>query len=306
MEQIPYLGRTLTRWRVGQSTFVALPELGARLMNWNLALADGSVRDVIYWPELTTLDEVHKVRGGNPILFPFNGRCFDRGEIFFWRAADGVKRAIPLHGIARQGRFEVVAMDARGFVARFVPGAEAQAAYPFDYEFTVAYRFEALGLACEFALKNRGATPLPWSAGHHFYFTLPWSEGTKRADYSIRIPAGRRTKQDPTGALVAGPELREVESLGNPALIDTQHSALRGNEAVFGEPGRGGDVAIRLGTDPVPHPEAAFVTWTLADDSPFYCVEPWMGLPNAAEHKVGLHFVPPGETQKFAVSVRVR
>jgi galactose mutarotase-like enzyme len=306
MEQIPYLGRTLTRWRVGQSTFLALPELGARLMNWNLALADGSVRDVIYWPELTTLDEVHKVRGGNPILFPFNGRCFDRGEIFFWRAADGVKRAIPLHGIARQGRFEVVAMDARGFVARFVPGAEAQAAYPFDYEFTVAYRFEALGLACEFALKNLGTTPLPWSAGHHFYFTLPWGEGTKRADYSIRLPAGRRTKQDPTGALVAGPELREVESLGNPALIDTQHSALRANEAVFGEPGRGGDVAIRLGTDPVPHPEAAFVTWTLADDSPFYCVEPWMGPPNAAEHKVGLHLVPPGETQKFAVSVRVR
>ena len=52
MEKIPYLGHTLTRWRVGQSTFLALPEKGARLMNWNIALADGSVRDVIYWPEL--------------------------------------------------------------------------------------------------------------------------------------------------------------------------------------------------------------------------------------------------------------
>ncbi len=25
--------------------------------------------------------------------------------------------------------------------------------------------------------------PIPWSAGHHFYFTLPWSEGARRGDY---------------------------------------------------------------------------------------------------------------------------
>ena len=50
MEKIPYLGQTLIRWRVGGSTFMALPERGARLMNWNLAMGDGSVRDVIHWP----------------------------------------------------------------------------------------------------------------------------------------------------------------------------------------------------------------------------------------------------------------
>ena len=306
MEKIPYLGHTLTRWRVGQSTFLALPEKGARLMNWNLALADGTVRDVIYWPELTTLDDSHKVRGGNPILFPFNGRCFDRGEIFFWRAADGVKRAIPIHGLARQGEFKITSLDARGFAAQFVPGDEARAAYPFDYEFTVTYRFEPFGLACEFALTNRGRTPLPWSAGHHFYFTLPWSEGTARGDYVIRIPAAKRLRQDATGALVAGPALKPEENLANKDLIDTFHTALRSNEVVFGEKGRPGDVAIRLGTDSVPPPDATFVTWTLADDSPFYCVEPWMGPANAAEHKVGLHLVAPGDTQRFSVSVRVR
>lgn len=306
MEKIPYLGQTLTRWRVGQSTFLALPEKGARLMNWNLALADGSVRDVIYWPELTTLDDVAKVRGGNPVLFPFNGRCFDRGEIFFWRAADGVRRAIPIHGIARQGEFKVTQLDARGFTAQFLPGDEARAAYPFDYEFTVTYRFEPVGLACEYSLTNRGSTPLPWSAGHHFYFTLPWSEGTKRGDYTIRIPATKRLRQDTTGALVAGPALQPEENLANPALIDVFHTALRGREVVFGEKGRPGAVIVGLGTEKVPPPEATFVTWTLADDSPFYCVEPWMGPANAAEHKVGLHLVPPGATQKFSVSVHVR
>lgn len=306
MEQVPYQGQTLSRWRVGNSTFLALPEKGARLINWNVTLGDGSVRDVLYWPENANFGDIAKVRGGNPILFPFNGRCFDRGEIFFWRDAEGVRRAIPIHGIARQGQFKVTRLDARGFVAQFVPDEAARASYPFDYDFVVTYRFEPFGLSCELALTNHGHAPLPWSAGHHFYFTLPWSEGTTRGDYLIRIPAARRLKQDTTGALVAAPPLLPDEPLSNPALIDTIHTALRSNEVVFGEKDRPGDVAIRLGTAKVPPPDAAFVTWTLADDSPFYCVEPWMGPPNAAEHKVGLHFVAPGDTQKFTVSVSVR
>ena len=306
MEKVPYQGQTLTRWQVGNSTFLALPEKGARLMNWNVTLGDGSVRDVLYWPEDANFAEIAKVRGGNPILFPFNGRCFDQGQIFHWRAADGVRRPMPLHGIARQGEFKVTRLDARGFSALFVPGAEARECYPYDYEFAVTYRFDALGLSCEFALTNLGKEPLPWSAGHHFYFTLPWSEGLTRADYLIRIPATKRYRHDPTGALVNGPVLQTEESLGNPAMVDAIHGGLRGNEAIFGEKGRPGDVVVKLGSTPVPPADAVFVTWTLAPDSPFFCVQPWMGPPNAVENKLGLSLVAKGETQKFVVSVKLR
>ncbi len=306
MEKVPFLGQTLTRWRVGNSTFLALPEKGARLMNWNLTLGDGSVRDVIYWPETKTLDDFHKVRGGNPILFPFSARTFDRGELGFWRDAQGVRRPMPMHGFARQGTFQTLRVDARGFAAQYVPSDEARAAYPFDYEFVVTYRFEPLGLVCELALTNRGTDPLPWCAGHHFYFTLPWTAGATRDDYLIRIPATKRQKQDAAGQLIAGPELKLDEPLSNKALIDTYHTGLRSNEVVFGEKGRPGDVVVGLGADMVPPADAVFVTWTMADDSPFYCVEPWMGPANASEHKVGLHLVKPGETDVFTVSVRVK
>src|SRR5262249_9125695 len=153
--------------------------------------------------------------------------------------------------------------DARGFVAQFLPGAEARACYPYDYEFTVTYRFEPFGLTCEFALANLGHEPLPWSAGHHFYFTVPWSEGATRGDYMIRIPAAKRLKRDAAGQLGPGPALNVDENLANPALIDTLHTALRGNEVVFGEKGRPGDVVLQLGPDKVPPPDATFVTWTL-------------------------------------------
>jgi galactose mutarotase-like enzyme len=306
METIPYLGHTLQRWRVGQSTFLALPEKGARLMNWNLTLGDGSVRDVIFWPELTSLDGFSHIRGGNPILFPFCGRTFDQGEQGFWRTADGGRRPMPQHGIARQGDFKVVRLDARGFAAQLVPDADARAAYPYDYDFTVTYRFEPVGLHCEFTLKNLGAEAIPWCAGHHFYFTVPWTEGTARSDYLIRLPAARHLKQDAAGRLGPGPELGSDESLGNPALIDTLHTGLRGAEAAFGEKGRPGDVVVRLGAAKVPPAGSTFVTWTPDDHVPYYCVEPWMGPPNAPEHKLGLQWVLPRETATFAVSVRVK
>lgn len=306
MEKISFLDRTLTRWQVGNSTFLALPEKGARLMNWHIGLGDGSTRDVIYWPELKSLADLPTVRGGNPILFPFAGRTYDRGEIYFWRDAAGVRRPMPMHGFAREADFEVLSLDARGFTAQLIPSDATRAAYPFDYEFTVTYRFEPLGLTCEFRLANLGSEPLPWSAGHHFYFTLPWSEGTTRGDYLIRIAAGRRWRRDAVGQIMTVSDLKTEESLANPDLIDTGHAELRSNEVVFGEKGRPGDVTMRLGTDKVPPPDATFVTWTAAPDSPFYCVEPWMGPPNSPETKIGLHWVQPGNVGAFTVSASVR
>jgi galactose mutarotase-like enzyme len=306
MEKIPYFGQTLIRWRVGGSTFTAFPEKGARLMNWNVEMGDGSVRDVIHWPEIASMDEFHKARGGNPILFPFCARSFDRGEIGFWRDGQGTRRAMPTHGFARQGEFRAVRVDATGFEAVFVPGEEAKACYPFRYEFRVAYRFSAFGLTCNLTLENLGDAPLPWSAGHHFYFKLPWSEGSVRGDYVIRIPADTRMRQDAAGQLVPGPKLSLDEPMDNPGLIDTFHGSLRSPEVAFGEKGHPGDVVLRVGSDAAAPAGSIFVTWTQADDSPFYCVEPWMGPPNAAELKKGLHLVPPGGRQTFAVSVAVR
>lgn len=306
MEKVSYQGHTLTRWRVGSSSFLALPELGARLMNWNVTLGDGSVRDVLYWPEQPPAEEFHKIRGGNPVLFPFNARTFDAGEIHFWRDPDGVRRPMPMHGLARQGEFQVVRLDERGFAAVFRPGAEAKASYPFEYEFTVIYRFAPLGLSCEFVLANNDTRPIPWSAGHHFYFTVPWTEGHTRANYAIRIPATRTLRQDASGRLVAGPTLRLEEPLNNPALVDTFHLGLKHNAAVFGPIGAPGEISVRVGSARVPAPEATFVTWTLAEDSPFYCVEPWMGPANAVENKTGLFWVPPGQSQSFIVDIAIK
>lgn len=307
MEKIPYLGKELLRWQVGRSTFLALPEMGARLMNWHVELGDGTLRDVLYWPEIQSLADFPKVRGGNPILFPFAGRCFDGTEMFHWRSPDGVSRAIPVHGFARQGTFALTRADAGGFSALLKPDAAAQQSYPYDYEFTVDYRFEPLGFYVELALRNLGRTPIPWSAGHHFYFTVPWTEGLTRDDYTVRVPSRRIAKQEiTTGLLVDQPHLSAEEKLSNPALIDTIHLDLAASSAVLTERTSGDKVTVRIGNDKTPPAGSAFLTWSEKPESPFFCVEPWMGPPNAPGNQIGVRTVEPGKTDRFVVEVTLR
>lgn len=288
---------------MASSTFVAIPEVGARLLTWTVAPGDGSTREVVYFPTLSTLSDLPFVRGGNPILFPFCARSFVGGEIFCWRDR-GQVRPMPLHGFARQSEFRVTALDDTGFTAELIPSPEAEEAYPFDYTFTVRYGFREFGLEVDLELRNHDSVPLPWSAGHHFYLRLPWSRGRKRGDYTVQIPTTKSYRQDAKGHLVPGPEFQRVERLDNPELaVGTMHCGLQSNQVVIAEaPGRS-RVIFRTEFGNTSAREEAFTTWTQDDDVPYYCFEPWMGPTNAPETGIGLHQVLPGQSQKFSVSV---
>ncbi|MEC9228566.1 MAG: aldose epimerase, partial [Verrucomicrobiota bacterium] len=89
MEKIDYNGIQLLRWKSGPSSFFADPEKGARLIGWNIRMSDGTYRDVIYWPVNVGSTPFSKIRGGNPILFPFAGRSFHKGQVGYWRDGQG-------------------------------------------------------------------------------------------------------------------------------------------------------------------------------------------------------------------------
>ena len=92
--------------------------------------------------------------------------------------------------------------------------------------------------------------------------------------------------------------------MADPGLVGTTHAGPGAAEAVIAEKGGpDGDIRIRNGTA---GPDACFITWTESETAPYFCVEPWMGPPNAPEHKLGLHWVRPGETETFAISIAVK
>ncbi|MEO0794038.1 MAG: aldose epimerase [Verrucomicrobiota bacterium] len=303
MEVIDFQGHQIRKWTIGASTFLAYPEAGARLMNWHLHMADGSFRDVIHWPEDADLSNIAKVRGGNPILFPFAARTYCEGEIEFWKAQDGVKRPMKTHGYVRQGSFALESFHDKGFLAKFLPDDAARDAYPFDYEFTVRYRFEQLAFYVDLELRNHENKPIPWSAGHHFYFSLPWHDDSTRSDYMISTSAKKAFRHGSDGKLEPIKNFPEPASFGDPTINDLIRSKLKSGVVRFGPKGGEEDIKISIGDGSRPDPWTSVVSWTMADDSPFYCVEPWMGPPNSPEHGNGLHYVQPGKSEVFTVQV---
>ena len=304
MESIEYLRREIRKWECGASTFLACPEAGARLLNWHLKMADGSIRDIIHWPELESLDDIADVRGGNPILFPFCGRSFDQGVLHYWHYA-GDRLPMPMHGFARDSKFEIVEISDRGFSATLIADERARRCYPFDYEFTILYRFHELSIDTEFRLANRGEQAIPWSAGHHFYFKVPWHEDLSRDDYHISLPAAEAFRHLSDGTLQSVGRVSSEARLSDPDLYDRIHVGMKRNPIRVSCEGPGFGIEIWMGSTNPPPQDAAIVTWTESPDAPFYCVEPWMGPPNSPEHKRGLHFVEPGKTGIFTVEVKL-
>lgn len=302
MEISPLAGLNCYTWRIGPSIFRALPEQGARLMSWDIKVA-GSERNVIYWPDgEEDWSQLGTIRGGNPILFPFVARTYDKGQLGFWKAPHGERLPMNMHGYARQGRFVVLEAAEDGFDAQFEPDEACRMAYPFDYRFVVRYRFTELSLSITLELTNLGSTSLPWCAGHHFYFRLPWHAGSVRGDYRLQIPAKKAFYHTGDGALQPT-SFEEETAFDEPSLSERIHTRLRSRELRFGPRSGEEDIVMRVGEQPVPSQWNAVVTWTQGDDSPFYCVEPWMGPPNSPEHRKGYHLVEPGQQESFFTEV---
>ena len=93
--------------------------------------------------------------------------------------------------------------------------AKRRKAYPFDYRFTVRYVFEELSFKVFLKLENLGNQPILWSAGHHFYFTLPWHDGLERSDYRFKIPAKKCFRHAADGSLEPVKPLRKRATLAN-------------------------------------------------------------------------------------------
>jgi galactose mutarotase-like enzyme len=46
-------------------------------------------------------------------------------------------------------------------------------------------------------------------------------------------------------------------------------------------------------------------SWTETERSDFYCVEPWLGLPDAIHNGFGLRWLAPGEQERAALRIGV-
>jgi len=307
---VSFQGQTLARVGDDTSFLLLAPAHGGRLVRW---VHRGE--DILYWPDAADWTRPGKIRGGNPLLFPFIGRHFADGEAGRWRDAAGSVHALPQHGFARDLPFAVdAAEDGEGgpsIAMSLHASDETRAGYPFDFAFTAGYRLLPDGLEATLRIRNTGTAPLPHYAGHHFYFALPASV---RAGAKLAMPPAARQRQRPDGTLVPAEPGAACYRLDDARLQDTFH-VLRpadghAGTAVLAIPPhaaapRGRRLAIELdaGGSAAWH---AVTTWSEHDQADYYCVEPWLGLPDAIGHGNGLRWLAPGDEDYAVCRLKVQ
>ncbi len=263
---------------------------GARILRW-----EREGREIITWPDDADWTKILKVRGGNPILFPFLARHFVDGVNELWRDSTGQVRPMPQHGFARDAKFSVVEGEPSDSLRmRLTDSPATKDFFPFSFQFDVVVSLlPGSRLEIRFETTNRGDTPLPYYAGHHFYLALPHEE---RADWIVQIPCSTWGRQAPDGSIVHEDAKADFLHLDDPALIDRfQVEPLAPNVTLQNTKTRQ-RLVFEL-KDPGSVSWYAVTTWTQAADSDFFCIEPWLGLPNAIHHGEGLRHVAPGKTE---------
>ncbi|SPK71405.1 putative Aldose epimerase [Cupriavidus taiwanensis] len=290
-----FQGQPLVRIGQADSYLLLAPQHGARLVRW---VHRG--HDLLYWPDAADWSRPAKIRGGNPLLFPFIGRHFVDGTPGQWRDASGTVHTLAQHGFARDLPFEVSAVDTRTAITMTLRDSEAtRAGYPFAFVFDVIYALLPDGLEVTLRTANPGPQRLPCYPGHHFYFALPHAQ---RAAASLALPATARLRQLPDGSPAGAESGESTYQLDDPRLQDTFHVFRASPAAELAMPGR----RMRFELDlPGSAPWHAVTTWSESEASDFYCVEPWVGLPDAIHHGQGLRWLEPGQSESAVCRLRV-
>jgi galactose mutarotase-like enzyme len=287
----------------GDALLRAAPQFGGRLLSWSIGN-----KPVIHWPDHADWGRLARVRGGNPLLFPFLGRHRVDGRLGEWRDSAGVVRALPVHGFARDLPFEAsIDPDGHGIRMVLVDNEMTREPYPFSFRFEAAYRLaDAHTLDVTLTTTNTGDAPMPsmpYYAGHHFYFALPHS---LRANTTLELPPTDRHHQLEDGS-ISSPEAGERRYTLDDTRIHDRFHCLHGvpNEPVrILCPSQGMRIEIDLNR-PGSTPWYAVTTWTETDTSDFYCVEPWLGLPDAIHNGRGLRWLAPGNSETAALRMTV-
>lgn len=264
------------------------PEAGGRLLTWEV---DGV--PVIPWPTDADWSKPASVRGGNPLLFPFIARHFVNGQVGYWKNAVGQTFSLPQHGFARNSPFEIVEVIGTQIRMRLAGTPETVAGFPFSYQFDVVYELIENKLKVTFETSNPGKEPFPYYAGHHFYFHIP---AAQRADWEVELPCQEWGYQNEDGSIRTEPAVNPVLQLENWEIVDRFSIEPTVDTLELRRKSTGASVKIHLNVGGE-IPWYAVTTWTQKPESDFFCVEPWLGLPNAIHHGMGLRYVGPGEKE---------
>ncbi|NCC53225.1 MAG: aldose epimerase, partial [Spartobacteria bacterium] len=208
---------------------------------------------------------------------------------------------LPIHGFASRMPWEAKDQgDTLLLTLRDTP--ETRAVYPFAFAVTLAYQVTRNTFICKQTYANTGDRAMPYYAGFHPYFLTPPPGAPK---------GGVELSMQPLRQISYNRDYTEVKAVTDPRSfpvgINDPHlneNGFYGPDAARGSLRFPDATELFIAENPLnAKPLFPYMHVYTKPKEPFFCIEPWMGLPNGLNTIDGCRWLPPGEKESAEIHV---
>jgi len=247
--------------------------------------------------------------GQAPILFPIIGALKD-GKTSY----EGKDYAIPKHGFIRNSpEARLIHQSTDSLLFRFESSPETLEAYPFQFALEVSFRLSGSSLVVSHQVYNLDNKVMYYSLGGHPAFACPLLSEEKLENYQIEFP---EVETDHTWMITAEGLIGERgDRILNHTNLIPLHAHIFDRDALIFK-------SLKSKQASLSHREKGPILRMKFDDfdylgiwakpgAPFVCLEPWLGIADAADHsgllteKEGIRALSAGasETKKYSIEI---
>ncbi|CAA9346271.1 MAG: hypothetical protein AVDCRST_MAG56-8158 [uncultured Cytophagales bacterium] len=244
-----------------------------------------------------------------PNLFPTVGESLNK-EL----RVDDQSYPIERHGFARKSDFALLPSTATHAVFSLRSSKKTLTAYPYRFEFQVAYALDGPTLIVTYRVLNEDSKPVYFAVGGHPAFRVPLLPGEDYNDYYLEFDA------DAT-ALDRHLISEDGYFTGQTRAVPLDGHKLHLTKDLFNEDAlvfknlQSRSVSLRSTKNPhvltVAYPAFPYLGIWAKPAAPFVCIEPWLGCadtegkPVPIEEKELIQFAAPGDTFEATFSIRI-
>jgi galactose mutarotase-like enzyme len=218
-----------------------------------------------------------------PVLFPVVGRCLNDTI-----KVDGKTYPMEKHGFARKSTFELLELSSTRMVFSLKSSGQTREAYPFLFEFLIAYRLEENKLHISYEVINRDTKTIYFAIGGHPAFAAPFLDGEKYEDYYLEFEQTEEAYRyyiNENGFF----DGRKDIVLSNTNILPLKKNMFRDDALIFKKL-QSRKVTIRSKNNPhylsVDFSGFKYLGLWAKVDAPYVCIEPWLGCADTEGNNV--------------------
>lgn len=286
----------------GVTQAVVVPERGAWISSLILPLKNGA-RETLFQHDHAWDAELKSLPGGSPFVFPICARIA-RGEKKNTYLYDGKQYELTIHGFSWREKWHVEHITKNSIEMVLRHNANTLQSYPFEFEVRLRYEVVPGKLICYQVYENQEKhRKMPYYAGFHPYFLTPHSCDEKEK-VIVDFKSLRRLKYNDTLTDIVGeqPILKTPISIMQPEANEQLNILCHQDKSaklIFPN----GDV-ININVTENAHYFPYLQLYTIPE-KPFFCVEHWMGFPNALNSVDGVRWLKAGESESAVYEISV-